>query len=126
MPMRYLAWIVSGVLCAAPVCAEESRTEITKWQDGKAACISLTYDDSSVNQFRIDVPLLNERRLPGTFFVITGDIQGSRNQPAFVGRPIMDIIRESDKVPTTKENALERTSMLNYLATIQRVPELKD
>ena len=105
--------------------AEPPRTEITKWQDGKQACLSITYDDSSLNEFRIAVPLMNERHLPGTFFVCTGGIQGSKNQPTFVGRPIMDIIRESRNVPTTQENLLERISMLNYLQTIQRVPALK-
>ncbi|HXB69394.1 MAG TPA: polysaccharide deacetylase family protein [Candidatus Acidoferrales bacterium] len=111
---------------AAEPAAEPARTEIMKWQDGKDACISLTFDDSSINQFRIDMPLLNERGMPGTFFIETGAIQGSRNQPAFVGRPIMDIIRESAKAPTSKDNALERTSMLNYLQTVQHVPELAD
>src|SRR5438045_1492395 len=114
------------ILLAAPLWGQDPRTEITKWQDDKAACVSLTYDDSSINQFRIDIPLLNERSMPGTFFIVTGDIHGSRNQPTFVGRPVMDIIRESAKIPTTKENALERTSMLNYLQIMQSVPALSD
>jgi peptidoglycan/xylan/chitin deacetylase (PgdA/CDA1 family) len=118
--------IILGLLLLAPVLAQEPQTEITKWQDGKAACVSLTYDDSSINQFRIDIPLLNDRNMLGTFFIITGNIQGTRNQPTFTGRPIMDILRESEKVPTTKENSLERISMLNYLETIQRVPAIKD
>ena len=106
--------------------AETPRTQIMKWQDGKQACVSLTFDDSSINQFRIGIPLLNERGLHGTFFIVTGDIQGSRNKPAFVGRPMMEIIRESEKAPTTKENALERTSLLNYLKTVQKVDALRD
>src|SRR5947207_15681538 len=106
--------------------ADPPRTEITKWQDGKDACVSLTFDDSSINQFRIDIPLLNERGMPGTFFVITGGIQGSKNQPAFVGRPMMEIIRESASTPTNQQNALERISLLNHLQTVQRVPELSD
>ena len=124
--MKSVAAIAICLLCATVAwSAEPPHTEITKWQDGKQACISITYDDSSLNQFRIAVPLMNERHLPGTFFVITGGIQGSKNQPTFVGRPIMDIIRESESVPTTGENLFERLSMLNYLRTIQRVPELK-
>src|SRR5215471_19770941 len=95
------AWAL--LFAAALHAAEAPRTEITKWQDGKEACISLTFDDSSINQFRIDIPLLNERGIPGTFFVITGGIQGSKNQPAFVGRPMMDIIRESAQTPTTQQ-----------------------
>src|SRR5947209_17143012 len=104
--------------------AQPPHTDITKWQDGKEACISLTFDDSSINQFRIDMPLLNERRIPGTFFVITNGIQGSKNAPAFVGRPMMEIIRESAQIPTNQQNALERLSLLNYLQTVQRAPEL--
>src|ERR1041385_4289665 len=95
--------------------AQGPGTEITRWQDGAQACVSLTFDDSSINQFRIDMPLLNERGLHGTFFIETGNIEGSRYRPSFAGRPIMDIIRESEKVPTTQQNALERTSLLNYL-----------
>ena len=116
-----VCWLSAAVVWSA----ELPRTEITKWQDGKAACVSITYDDSSLNQFRVAEPLMNERHLVGTFFVVTGGIQGSKNQAAFVGRPIMDILRESQTVPTTKDNLLERVSLLNYLQTIQRVPELK-
>ena len=95
-------------MCVAPASAQEPRTEITKWQDGKLAAVSITFDDSTINQFRIALPMLNERGLPATFFVITGEIPGSEYRPMFVGRPIMDIIRESAKVPTNKDNALER------------------
>ena len=113
-----------ALLCAvqaAAVLGQQPRTEITKWQDGKRAAVSITYDDSTINQFRIAVPMMNERGLPATFFVITGEIPGSRNLPTFVGRPIMEIIRESATVPTNRANALERSSMLRYLGEIQRV-----
>jgi peptidoglycan/xylan/chitin deacetylase (PgdA/CDA1 family) len=128
MHSRFTDSLAAGMLLfgAALRAAEPAHTDITKWQDGKEACISLTFDDSSINQFRIDIPLLNERAIPGTFFVITGGIEGSKNQPAFVGRPMMDIIRESAQTPTSQQNALERISLLNYLQTIQHVPELSD
>ena len=127
MRSRFIDSLAIAALLAAGVrAAEPSHTEITRWQDGKEACVSLTFDDSSINQFRIDIPLLNERGIPGTFFVITGGIQGSKNQPAFAGRPMMDIIRESAQIPTNRDNALERLSLLNHLQTIQRVPELSD
>jgi peptidoglycan/xylan/chitin deacetylase (PgdA/CDA1 family) len=109
------------MVCAAFVSAQEPRTEITKWQDGKRAAVSITFDDSTINQFRIALPMLNERGLPATFFVITGEIPGSEYRPMFVGRPIMEIIRESAKIPTSKDNALERSSMLRYLGEIQQV-----
>ena len=115
------------LLLAVPLWAADApKTEITKWQDGKQACVSLTFDDSSINHFRVDIPLLDERGMPGTFFIVTNNIVGSKYQPTFVGRPIMEILRESERVPTSKDNWLERTSMLNYLQTIQRVPEVRE
>ena len=117
--------IVPTLLMAAPLCAQLSGAEVTKWQDGKEACVSITYDDSSINQFRVAIPLMNERGLPGTFFIITGDIDGAKYQPAFIGRPIKEILRESEKTPTTMENMFERSALLNYLSTVLHVPELE-
>ena len=119
--MRFQTSVLTGVLSVVSLAAQEPRTEIAKWQDGKRAAVSITFDDSTINQFRIALPLLNERGLPATFFVITGEIPGSENRPTFVGRPIMEIIRESGKIPTNKENALERSSMLRYLGEVQRI-----
>ncbi|MGH9719526.1 MAG: polysaccharide deacetylase family protein [Bryobacteraceae bacterium] len=116
-------------LCAPFVlalAADEPRSEIMKWQDGKKACVSLTYDDSSINQFRIALPLMNERGLPGTFFIITGGLPGSRNKATFAGRPIMEILRESETIPTTRDNVLERSSAVWYLRDVQRLEELRD
>ena len=105
--------------------AQQPATEITRWQDGKDAALALTYDDSTINQFRIALPLMNERGLVGTFFVITSQIQGSRHMPTFVGRPIMEILYESATVPTSEANVYERTSMLRYLGEIRRVEEVR-
>jgi peptidoglycan/xylan/chitin deacetylase (PgdA/CDA1 family) len=121
MKMRCFPAVALAVTCLAPVSGQESATEITKWPDGKLAAVSITFDDSTINQFRIALPLLNERGLPATFFVITGEIPGSKYLPTFVGRPIMEIIRESATVPTNAQNALERSSMLRYLGEVQRV-----
>jgi len=77
-------FVIALLLPARGPAAEPPRTQIMKWQDGKDACISLTFDDSSINQFRIDIPLLNERAIPGTFFVVTGDIQAMRTQTNFI------------------------------------------
>jgi peptidoglycan/xylan/chitin deacetylase (PgdA/CDA1 family) len=119
--MRYfgLAFLGCG-LAVVSVGAQAPKTEITKWPDGRQAAVAITYDDSTINQFRIALPLMNERGLVGTFFVITAQIPGSTNMPTFVGRPIMDILNESATVRTSKENVYERTSMLRYLAEIQR------
>ena len=111
--------LVICLLASGLVSGQAPRTTITKWPDGRQAAIALTYDDSTINQFRIALPLMNERGLPATFFVITGQIPGSKYHPTFVGRPIMDIIRESATVPTDKNNGLERASVLRYLAVAQ-------
>jgi peptidoglycan/xylan/chitin deacetylase (PgdA/CDA1 family) len=103
-----------------------SQTRILKWQDGKEGCVTLTYDDGSENQFRIAVPLMNERGLPATFFVNTGDIPGAKFRPTFVGRPIPEIIRESAAVHTGEGNFFERCSALRYLAQVRHVPEIKE
>src|SRR4051794_29447761 len=82
---RRMTFLVSaGTLAVASAAAlsgqsASPKTEITKWQDGKAAAVAITYDDSTINQFRVALPLMNERKLVGTFFVITGQIPGSKN-----------------------------------------------
>lgn len=90
-------------------------TEIMKWQHGKKSAVSLTFDDSTINQFRVALPMLNERGFPGTFYVITGAIPGSKYEPKFVGRPVEEIIEETKHVPTNKNNLLERASAIRFL-----------
>jgi peptidoglycan/xylan/chitin deacetylase (PgdA/CDA1 family) len=118
--VRLLLCILS-MLSAVSIAAQEApKTEITKWPDGKLAAVAITYDDSTINQFRVALPLMNDRGLVGTFFVITAQIPGSKKMPTFVGRPIMEILKESATVPTSAANVFERTSMLRYLGEIQR------
>lgn len=94
---------------------EGVRTEIARWQDGKAAAVSLTYDDNSINQFRVAVPLMKRFGFPATFHIITGDIPGSRYHGAFIGRPAKDVIRETASVPTGRANFFERASAIGRL-----------
>lgn len=91
------------------------RTEIAKWQDGKAAAVSLTYDDGSINQFRVAVPLMKRFGFPATFHIITGDFPGSRYHGEFIGRPTKDIIRETAATPTGQANFFERASAIGRL-----------
>jgi len=93
----------------------EIRTEIAKWQDGKAAAISLTYDDGSANQFRIAVPLMKDVGFPATFHIITGDISGSHYQGTFIGRSTEAIVRETTRVLTSPANFFERASAIAHL-----------
>jgi hypothetical protein len=52
------------VLLAAIVSCTADRdftpeTTILKWPEGKTTAVSLTYDDGSINQFRIALPLMD-------------------------------------------------------------------
>jgi peptidoglycan/xylan/chitin deacetylase (PgdA/CDA1 family) len=89
-------------------------TEITRWQDGKTGAISLTFDDGIRTQFTRTLPTMNRLGFPGTFYVVTGEIAGSRYPARFVGRPIEEIVAETATVPTTAANFFERASALQY------------
>lgn len=108
---------ICGLLlsCSPVTFAQTGATEITKWQYGKTAAISLTYDDGSINQFRVAVPIMDRYGFPATFFIITGEITGSQYHGTFVGRPTKTIIEETAKTPTNKDNFFERASALPYL-----------
>jgi peptidoglycan/xylan/chitin deacetylase (PgdA/CDA1 family) len=104
------------VLClAAPAFAQVGHTEIAKWQYGKTGAVSLTLDDGSINQFRVAAPIMDSLGLPATFFIITGEIPGSRYHGTFVGRPAQAIIEETATVPTGKDNLFERASAIGFL-----------
>jgi len=105
---------IAVLLCCAAV-AEVGDTTITKWQYGKTAAISLTLDDGSVNQFRVAAPIMDSLGLPATFFIITGEIPGSRYHGTFIGRPTKAIIEETASVPTNKDNFFERASAVGFL-----------
>jgi peptidoglycan/xylan/chitin deacetylase (PgdA/CDA1 family) len=102
-----------------------SQTEILKWKDGKASCVSITFDDGSRNQFKIAIPILDNLELPATFFINTGNFSGSKFHPSFIGRPLMEILKESETIPANHSNVFERTSMIRYLRDIQNVPEIR-
>jgi len=94
---------------------EAGRTSIERWQDGKRGAVSITWDDGSLNQFRVAVPIMDRLGLPATFFVITGEIAGSRHHGTFVGRPVREIVEETARVPTDAENLFERASAVGFL-----------
>lgn len=102
--------------------AQPGKTEITKWQDGKKTAVSITYDDGSRNQFKVALPIMEQLKLPATFFVITGPIKGSVHPPKFVGRPVNKIIAETATVPTNADNFFERASACLYLGYAGTLP----
>jgi peptidoglycan/xylan/chitin deacetylase (PgdA/CDA1 family) len=103
------------LLSATPAPGQIGQTEIAKWQYGKRAAVSLTYDDGSINQFRVAVPLMDSFGFLATFFIITGEIPGSRYHGTFIGRPTKTIIAETANVPTNKDNFFERASAIGFL-----------
>src|ERR1035437_2421021 len=75
--MRYIfiaILICSGInLTAQEISIDNSDFfyQIAPIFDFKQSIVSLTFDDGSVNQFKIALPLLKEKRIPATFYVIT-------------------------------------------------------
>jgi peptidoglycan/xylan/chitin deacetylase (PgdA/CDA1 family) len=109
-------------LCLAIIicsCKSEEKhtghTEITKWQHGKTAAISITYDDATINQFRQALPIMDTLGFKGTFYINTADIPGSQFPPKYIGRPLKEIVKESSTQSTTDENLFERASALRFL-----------
>jgi hypothetical protein len=90
--MTYNNWsrcfaIAGLMLCSArPSPGQVGQTEITEWQYGKNGAVSLTYDDGSINQFRVAVPIMDSFGFPATFFIITGQIPGSQYHGTFIGK----------------------------------------
>ena len=95
--------------------ADAGRTEILKWPNGSRAAVSLTYDDGSINQFRVAVPIMKKLGFPATFHIITGQVAGSKYPGRFIGRPVAEIVAETASVPTGKDNFFERASAIGHL-----------
>ncbi len=111
----HLAIIGLVIVSVRVAFCQAGTTEITKWQYGKTAAVSLTYDDGSINQFRVAVPIMDSFNFPATFFIITGDIPGSRYHGTFIGRPTKEIIQETAAIPTNRDNFFERASAVGFL-----------
>jgi peptidoglycan/xylan/chitin deacetylase (PgdA/CDA1 family) len=112
---RCFAIAVLILSSACPSSGQVGQTEITKWQYGKNGAVSLTYDDGSINQFKVAIPIMDSFGFPATFFIITGQIPGSEYHGTFIGRPVKTIIAETASVPTNKDNFFERASALPFL-----------
>ena len=96
----------------------QSQTTITKWKDDKRGAVSITYDDGNRNQFKYMLPVMERLQIPATFYIITGPIIGSRYPTKFVGRPVQEIMKETELIPTNENNYFERASAAKYLNCI--------
>ena len=96
----------------------QSQTTITKWKDDKKGAVSITYDDGNRNQFKYMLPVMDRLQIPATFYIITGPIIGSQYPTKFIGRPVPEIMKETESVPTSATNYFERASAAKYLNRI--------
>jgi len=118
MTRRSLFLAVAGVMGVGSCWAGEittAPTEITKWPHARRTAVSITFDGGTINQFKVAVPIMDELKLPATFFIVTGDITGSQYKGGFIGRPVAEILRESATVPISKDNFFERATAVRYL-----------
>jgi peptidoglycan/xylan/chitin deacetylase (PgdA/CDA1 family) len=113
--LRLIAMTAFLISVTPLLAAQIGHTEIAKWQDGKSGAVSLTYDDGSINQFRVAVPIMDSLGLPATFFIITGEMPGAQYHGTFIGRPTNAIIEETATVATNKDNFFERASAIRFL-----------
>ncbi len=90
-------------------------TEIERWKDGKKAAVSLTYDGGTAGQFEVALPIMNRLGFPATFFIVTGEVEGSVYERKFIGRSLEDIAQETVKYPTNTDNFFERASAIRVL-----------
>jgi peptidoglycan/xylan/chitin deacetylase (PgdA/CDA1 family) len=110
--------VIVTMLALGSVKAQPGKTLVTRWQYDRNGAVSITWDDGSVNQFKVALPILNKLGIKSTFFIITGQIPGSQYHGKFIGRPIKDIIKETATIPTNKDNFFERASAAGYLGLI--------
>src|SRR3954454_23672007 len=96
----------------------QSQTTITKWKDDKQGAVSITFDDGNRNQFKYMLPVMERLQIPATFYIITGPIIGSRYPTKFIGRPVSEIMKETESIPTNANNYFERASAAKYLNRI--------
>ncbi|GJM29865.1 MAG: hypothetical protein DHS20C17_25000 [Cyclobacteriaceae bacterium] len=109
---------VFGILLLFATCASEKNehpghTVITKWQGDKRSAISITYDDGVITNFTVARPIMNDLGLPGTFYIVTGKVEGSQ-KGKFIGRPKDEIIKETATIKTNPDNFFERASLIAY------------
>ncbi|WPP51206.1 polysaccharide deacetylase family protein [Catalinimonas niigatensis] len=109
----FLGIVLLFVSCASQEDETVGQTEITPWQGDKQSAISITYDDGTIHQFTVARPIMNKLGFPGTFYIITGKVEGSA-KGKFIGRPKEEVIRETVSVQTNEQNFFERASLIAY------------
>ncbi|WP_143822116.1 polysaccharide deacetylase family protein [Mucilaginibacter pedocola] len=118
--MKFIALPLFAFISFAVTVKAQSpgQTTISRWPGNKRGAVSITFDDGSVNQFKQALPILNKLNVKATFFIITGQIPGSKFAGKFIGRPVKTIIAETATTPTNSTNFYERAAAAGYLGLI--------
>lgn len=108
------------ISCNSKIDENIGATSITKWPENKRSAVSITFDDGIINQLTVARPILNKLGLVGTFYVITGKIEGA-TKGKFIGRPADEIINETKTQKTDAINFFERASLIAFTGTTEAV-----
>ena len=106
----------------APPASGSRQPEIVQWARGKAAAVALTFDDGYASHATVAGPLLQERGVRGTFFVMPGNVGSpgivtweQLRQLAAAGHEIADhihgygkIAADWDRQMVTDRNLIDR------------------
>ncbi|MFH1532365.1 MAG: polysaccharide deacetylase family protein [Pseudomonadota bacterium] len=72
--MKYFVRLFSMVvLLVASSGTGRADHQVTRWRHGRGAAVSVTFDDGLPSHVTVGAPLLDERNLRGTFYVLTQD-----------------------------------------------------
>lgn len=112
--------LILFISCSSEHNSNVGKTDITKWQDDKRSAISITYDDGIINQFTVAKPIMDSLGMPGTFYIITGKIDGAQ-KGKFIGRSQADIIKETASIKTNEDNFFERASLIAFTGTTEGI-----
>lgn len=105
-PLKVIYHLTSLLALASCSKSHENKigsSEITNWKDDKVAAISITYDDATINQFRKALPIMDSLQFKGTFFINTADIPESKFPPKYFGKPLQQIVDESNTADPRKQ-----------------------
>ena len=82
-----LLLIVSSLFVRAtePVHDVSVKIRIADFKDAKAGAVSYTFDDGLRNQYLIAAPIMEKLQIPGTFFVIPGQVSVTLQGRCYLG-----------------------------------------
>ena len=74
-----LLLIIAGfyVKATEPVHDGLVKLRISNFKDDKAGAVSYTFDDGLRNQYLIAAPIMEKLQIPGTFFIIPGQVSAT-------------------------------------------------